>query len=57
MQAFYEYNNISLYFKRDDGGLDKLSVYFKKMSDEEKEHADIFSDYQLKEEVKFYCMI
>ena len=48
MHAFYEYYNMSLYFGRGDVALDKLSVYFKKLSDEEKEHADMFASYQHK---------
>jgi len=48
LHAFYEYYNMSLYFSRGDVGLDKLSNYFKKMSDEEKDHADKLCEYQIK---------
>ena len=45
LQASLEYYNISLYFDREDAALDNLSRYFKKMSEEEKEHADMLCRY------------
>tara|TARA_B110001450_G_C17659794_1_gene496715 strand:+ start:386 stop:889 length:504 start_codon:yes stop_codon:yes gene_type:complete len=45
LQASYDYYNIHLYFIKDSVGLDKLGSYFKKMSDEEKTHADTLVNY------------
>lgn len=45
LKASFVYYNMSLYFDREDVALDNLSKYFKKMSDEEKEHADMLCRY------------
>ena len=44
--AFYKYSLLSQYFNRNNIGLDKLVSYFKQCSDEEKEHAEKFMNYQ-----------
>lgn len=47
-QASYVYHAISSFFGRGDVGLEKLQEFFKKQSDEEREHADKLMDYQNK---------
>ena len=38
-QASYQYFSLYTYFDRDDIGLEKIAKFFKKMSDEERDHA------------------
>ena len=45
LQASMEYYNLSFYFANENTAIESLSKYFKKMSDEEKEHADMLCDY------------
>ena len=45
-QASYQYFSLYTYFDRDDVGLEKIAKFFKKMSEEEREHATKFSEYQ-----------
>ena len=45
-QASYQYFSLYTYFDRDDVGLEKIAKFFKKMSDEEREHATKLSEYQ-----------
>ena len=48
-QASYNYHLLSSYFDRDNVGLKKLVEYFNKCSKEEREHADNFMRYHVKE--------
>tara|TARA_B100000575_G_scaffold188229_1_gene151635 strand:- start:2136 stop:2663 length:528 start_codon:yes stop_codon:yes gene_type:complete len=45
-QASYYYYSLYCYFSRDTVGLDNIAKFFKKAYNEEKEHAEILSDYQ-----------
>ena len=47
-QASYQYFSLYTYFDRDDIGLEKIAKFFKKMSDEERDHATKLSEYQNK---------
>jgi len=44
--ASYVYQSMSFYFDRDDVALKGFAKYFKKASDEEREHAEKFMKYQ-----------
>jgi len=48
MYASYCYQSMSFYFDRDDVALPGFSKFFKKMSDEEREHAEELMKYQNK---------
>ena len=45
LSASYVYQSLSLYFDRDDVAFPGFSKYFKKNSDEEREHAEKFMKY------------
>ncbi|XP_022345525.1 soma ferritin-like [Crassostrea virginica] len=46
LYASYTYQSMSFYFNRDDVALPGFSHYFKKASDEEREHAERLMKYQ-----------
>merc|ERR1712183_660825 len=46
LYASYVYLSMSYYFARDDVALHGFAKYFKKNSDEEREHAQKFMEYQ-----------
>jgi len=46
LYASYVYQSMAMYFDRDDVALPGFSKYFKKNSDEEREHAEKFMKYQ-----------
>jgi len=46
LYASYCYQSMSFYFDRDDVALPGFSKYFKKMSDEEREHAEKLKKFQ-----------
>merc|ERR1711953_1400251 len=46
LYASYVYLSMSFYFSRDDVALHGFAKYFKKNSDEEREHAQKFMEYQ-----------
>nr|ADR71731.1 ferritin subunit 1 [Argopecten irradians] len=48
LYAGYVYQSMSFYFDRDDVALPGFAKYFKKASDEEREHAEKFMKYQNK---------
>lgn len=48
LYASYVYNSMAFYFDRDDVALPGFSVYFKKSSQEEHEHAQKFMTFQNK---------
>uniref|UniRef100_A0A7E4WD04 Ferritin n=1 Tax=Panagrellus redivivus TaxID=6233 RepID=A0A7E4WD04_PANRE len=48
LYASYVYLSMAHYFDRDDVALPNISKWFKKQSDEEREHAEIFMRYQSK---------
>jgi len=48
LYASYVYLSMSYHFDRDDVALPNFAKYFKKMSDEEREHAMKFMDFQNK---------
>merc|ERR1712043_21074 len=48
LYASYTYQSMSMYFDRDDVALPGFAKYFKKASDEEREHAEKFMKYQNK---------
>merc|ERR1711988_956045 len=48
LYASYVYLSMSYYFARDDVALHGYAKYFKKNSDEERDHAQKFMDYQNK---------
>ncbi|XP_041352660.1 soma ferritin-like [Gigantopelta aegis] len=48
LYASYTYQSIAWYFERDDVALPGFHAYFKKMSLEEREHAEKFMKYQNK---------
>jgi len=48
LYASYVYLSMSCHFERDDVALPGFAKYFKKMSDEEREHAMKFMEYQNK---------
>ncbi|XP_061179683.1 soma ferritin-like [Saccostrea echinata] len=48
LYASYTYQSMSFYFDRDDVALPGFSKYFKKASDEEREHAERLMKYQNK---------
>ncbi|KAG1661546.1 Soma ferritin [Nymphon striatum] len=48
LYASYVYMSMSYYFDRDDVALQGFAKYFKKASDEEREHAEKFMKYQNK---------
>ncbi|XP_021355354.1 soma ferritin-like [Mizuhopecten yessoensis] len=48
LYACYAYQSMSYYFDRDDVALPGFAKYFKKASDEEREHAEKFMKYQNK---------
>jgi len=48
LYASYCYHSMSLYFDRDDVALHGFSNFFKKMSDEEREHAEKLMKFQNK---------
>ena len=47
LYASYVYLSMSYYFARDDVALHGYAKYFKKNSDEERDHAQKFMDYQV----------
>lgn len=46
LYACYVYQSMSFYFERDDVALKGFAKYFKKASDEEREHSEKFMRYQ-----------
>ncbi|GFR81961.1 ferritin [Elysia marginata] len=48
LYASYCYQSLSYYFDRDDVALAGFAKYFKKASDEEREHGEKFMTYQNK---------
>ena len=46
--ASHYYHALYCFFRKDNIGLEKIAKYFKKSSDEEREHAEKFMDYQTK---------
>ena len=48
LQASYVYQSMSIYFDRHDISLPGFSKFFKKSSDEEREHAEMLMKYQNK---------
>jgi len=48
LHASYVYLSMAYYFDRDDVALKGFHEYFKKQSDEEREHAQMFMEYQNK---------
>jgi len=48
LYASYVYLSMSYYYDRDDVAMPGFAKYFKKASDEERDHAQLFMDYQNK---------
>lgn len=48
LTASYVYQSMAYHFERDDIALPGFSKFFKKSSDEERHHAEIFMKYQNK---------
>ena len=46
LYASHYYHLLYCFFRRDDIGLEKIANYFKKASEEEREHAEKLMDYQ-----------
>ena len=57
LTASYAYYMLSVYFNRHNVAFHNVANYFKKASEEEREHADKFIDEQVKEEDKYMRLI